>query len=575
MRIFFLISLLTALSCQSQEQSSMGSIKAWEVVINEIMADPDPAPGSQAYPEYVELYNKTNLPLSLKNTRFCVGTNCKTLPDASIQADSFLVLTAVSAVKLFPNGINVLGITGFPALTNAGQTIELLNDAGNVVHVISYTDNWYQDALKKEGGYSLEQQDAFNPCTEQKNWKACNHPDGGTPGRKNSVAVINKDKVAPQLLHVNVLSPDRIGVIFSEPLDSTTLLNTNSYYVSNIGHPKVINLIKPYYKDVVLELSDSLKKEAVYTLSVETQIRDCAGNAIDQENSIRFAIPETIHQNDIVINEVLFNPREGGVDFVEIYNRSRKTLDLKTLFLCHFDSVTHLVSDVKRISASSFLLFPGEYLVLTEDVEIVKSQYRTENAAAFLNVEVLPSMNTDAGNIALKTAGELIDQFAYREQMHFALLKETRGVSLERVHFGRFTGDVTNWHSASSSVDFATPGYRNSQFTDELPANGAVQIYPEIFSPDEDGVNDLVTIQYRFDEPDHLLSILIYDDQGRLVRTLVNNQFVGTEGSYSWDGINDHREKERKGMYIIYIQIMNGSETVNGYKKVCVLGGKN
>jgi len=555
--------------------ASNDTLKTWDVVINEIMADPDPAAGNWTYPEYVEIYNKKNHPVYLKNYKFCVGTNCKTLPDIVVQADSFLVLTAPSSVKLFPPTVNVWGLAGFPALTNTGQLLQLLNESGNIMHAVSYTDEWYGDAFKKEGGYSLEQQDAFNPCGEQKNWKASQHPDGGTPGRKNSVAVINKDKDAPRLLRVNVLSADLIEAIFSEPLDSNTLSDITSYHITGIGYPKVINLIKPYFKNIVLQLNDSLKKSVEYTLSVEKQVKDCAGNIIDQSNSARFAIPSVISPNDVVINEVLFNPREGGVDFVEIYNRSQKVVDLKALFLCHFDTVSQMVSDIKRISASSFLFFPGEYLVLTENTEVVKKQYYTENSAAFLKVEVLPSMNADAGNIALKTATEGIDQFTYNEQMHFALLKETRGISLERVHFGRSANDVTNWHSASSSVNFATPGYKNSQYVDEIQTDNALVVHPEIFSPDEDGINDQVSIQYRFEKAAHTISILIYDDRGQLIRTLVNNQFIGTEGSYSWDGINDHRERERKGMYIIFIRIMDGSGKINVYKKICVLGGKN
>lgn len=575
MRFSVLIILMTIISCPKKASASQDTLKAWDVVINEVMADPDPPAGKLTYPEYIELYNKKSRPVSLKNWRFCVGATCKTLPDISIPADSFLVLTSATSLKFFSPGINALGITGFPALINTGQMVQLVNDAGNIVHVISYTDEWYRDAIKKEGGYSLEQLDGFNPCGGEENWKACVHPDGGTPGRRNSVAVINKDTEAPEILRVNVLSSDLIEVIFSEPLDSASLKDIAVYHIEGMEHPKIISLIKPYYRNIVLQLSDSLKTAVTYTLTVERTIKDCTGNALKQSNPVHFAIPSTISPKDVVINEILFNPPEGGVDFIEIYNCSAKVVDLKTLFLCHFDTMTQTVSDVKRITSASYLFFPGEYLVLTENAEIVKSQYKTENPQAFLNVEVLPSMNTNSGNIALKSMNELIDQLTYREQMHFALLKETRGISLERVYFGRSTNDVTNWHSASSSVDFATPGYKNSQYVDELLTDDAVSVYPEIFSPDEDGVDDLVTLQYRLEEPVHTITILIYDEQGRLVRTLVNNRFIGTEGSYSWDGINDQHEKERKGMYILFTRITNDSGKIKVYKKVCVLSGKD
>src|SRR6185295_1613738 len=74
---------------------SSDTLKAWDVVMNEIMADPDPPAGSILYPEYVELYNRRRNTVNLKNWKFCVGTTCKTLADVNIPPDSFLVLTAI------------------------------------------------------------------------------------------------------------------------------------------------------------------------------------------------------------------------------------------------------------------------------------------------------------------------------------------------------------------------------------------------------------------------------------------------------------------------------------------------
>ena len=47
------------------------------------------------------------------------------------------------------------------------------------------------------------------------------------------------------------------------------------------------------------------------------------------DNTAIFALPEQGLSKDIIINEVLFNPLNGGVDFVEIYNNSNKFIDLK------------------------------------------------------------------------------------------------------------------------------------------------------------------------------------------------------------------------------------------------------
>ncbi|MBA3972449.1 MAG: hypothetical protein H0X46_09985 [Bacteroidetes bacterium] len=55
---------------------------------------------------------------------------------------------------------------------------------------------------------------------------------------------------------------------------------------------------------------------------------------------------------------------------------------------------------------------------------------------------------------------------------------------------------------------------------------------------------------------------------------MIRNELLGTNGTFSWDGINDAREKARIGIYIIYFEVFDLSGTVKHYKKTCVLAGK-
>jgi hypothetical protein len=85
----------------------------------------------------------------------------------------------------------------------------------------------------------------------------------------------------------------------------------------------------------------------------------------------------------------------------------------------------------------------------------------------------------------------------------------------------------------------------------------------------------MVSIYFHLGTPGWSASILVFDSNGRLVRTLLNNQLVGTDGVYSWDGINNNREKEQTGIYIIYLKVFNLSGMIKQYKIVCVLNVKN
>ena len=98
---------------------------------------------------------------------------------------------------------------------------------------------------------------------------------------------------------------------------------------------------------------------------------------------------------------------------------------------------------------------------------------------------------------------------------------------------------------------------------------------PEIFSPyDGDGYNDLLNINYSFNEPGYVGTIRIYDANGRPVRQLASNELLSTTGTFTWDGTSDKGEKARIGMYIILFEAFSTNGQSNTYKLSTVLGGR-
>ena len=97
---------------------------------------------------------------------------------------------------------------------------------------------------------------------------------------------------------------------------------------------------------------------------------------------------------------------------------------------------------------------------------------------------------------------------------------------------------------------------------------------PEIFSPDNDGYNDFISIKYTFDQPGYNMTTKIYNSNGHLVRNLVNNEYLGTFGSVNWNGIQDDNTKAPIGIYVFYIQIFYLEVNVKQYKKTGVLATK-
>lgn len=549
--------------------------KAQDIVINEIMPDPDPAIELPNI-EYVEIKNRTNYNINLKNWSFSSTTSTKKIPDVILKPNGYIVLAGTGSDNVFYSnfGVHVTEIASFPSLLNDGTTIILRDSNNNVINSISYTSNWYNDNAKKDGGWSLEQIDVNNPCGGQSNWRASVHTNGGTPGIQNSIAAVNSDNTSPTLTRVIVISADTIALLFSEQIDSTTLLNPLNYIFDNgLTTPTYIKTISPDFKKVILKLSSSIQLGTIYTVTVLNGITDCVGNLLIN-GSLPFALPELPVANDVVINEVLFDPNTGGYDFVELYNKSNKTINLKDLRIGSMDTLTSTLKDTEIITEEGYLLFPESYVCITENVASVKQQYATMNPTNFLEVLDLPSMNTDEDVVTISDKNNVvIDNFKYNSKMHFPLLVSTKGVSLERIDFNRETNDKTNWNSAAESVGFATPAYKNSQY---LQADGGsgVSISNPLFSPDNDGYNDVLNITYKLNEPGKAANVYIYDSKGRMIRHLIKNEQLAQDGTFSWNGVTDENEKAQIGIYIVYVELFNLSGKVNKYKMSCTLAGK-
>jgi hypothetical protein len=549
--------------------------KPYDVVINELMPDPDPSI-SLPNEEYVELKNNTNFSINLKNWNFSTLTSTKKLPDVTIAPNGYIVLGGTGADNVFYNnlGIHITEVVSFPSLLNTGTTISLSDTNNVVISSVSYSSSWYNDANKSDGGWSLEQIDSNNPCGGQSNWHASTHPNGGTPSYPNSVAASNPDNSSPVVDRIIVITADTIAILFTEPLNATTLSNPANYSFDNsLTTPTYVEAVGPEFKKVILKLSSSMQLGTVYNCTVLNGVTDCVGNPTIN-GTAQFALPEAPAPNDIVINEVLFDPNSGGVDFVELYNRSNKTINLKDLRIGSMDTLSGILKDTKSITDEGYLVFPESYVVISENGAAIKQQYLTTNPKGFLDIVDLPSMNTDDDVVTLSDANFIvIDNLKYTAKMHFPLLVTTKGVSLERIDFNRSTDDKTNWNSASEGAGFATPAYRNSQY---LQADGGsgVTIPNPLFSPDNDGYNDVLNISYKLDEPGKAANVYIFDSRGRQVRYLVRNQQLAQDGTLSWNGINDDNEKAPIGIYVVYVELFNLSGKVNKYKLSCTLAGK-
>ncbi len=413
---------------------------------------------------------------------------------------------------------------------------------------------YFKKQFDDEGSYTLTVENLSDDC--------------GNPIESTSLN-FTYYRIHPE--YVWVLNEHQLQVKFSETVDYITGTTLDNYFIDNgIGNPNYIVRSSEDPSLVYLQFSENFKDGETYTLSVEN-VKDINGNVMHPAE-LEF-VYYTAKVNDLAINEILFNPYPGGFDFVELYNRTPYPINLKDIRIAKRDENDSIVS-VYRISENNLIFNPHSYLVLTVDTAYIRQTYPT-NGGMFVQLKNMPAFPDDEGTVViLNDRDSVVDEFHYNEDMHFKLISDPEGVSLERVNYDRPTQDTSNWHSAAASVGYATPGVINSQFrNDSIVISGIITISPEVFSPDNDGFDDWTEIYYRFDKPGYFANVMIFDKTGHLVRYLVRDQLIGQEGFWTWDGLNDNNQKVKVGIYAVVVQIFDETGKKQLYKKPVVVAG--
>ncbi|WP_247235239.1 lamin tail domain-containing protein [Telluribacter sp. SYSU D00476] len=532
------------------------------VVITEIMADPTPVVGLPDA-EYIELYNRSQQPVSLRGWRLVMGNRSAVFPDSLLAPGQYAIVCGRPSLPLLSTFGKVIVLSSV-TLPNEGATLALRDARGQLVFAVTYSLNWWpQD--RRQGGYAIEMVDTDNPCGELDNWRVSTSPRGGTPATANSVRAANPDLRAPAIERVDVATANQMTVQFSERLDSLSTTNAAAFALSGrqiIGR----TLETPSFRRVTLTLDAPLQERQSYELKVRN-IADCAGNLL-REEKWTLGLPTRADSGDVVLSEILFNPRTGGVDFVEVYNRTSSYFNLKDWALGNVRAGGP--ANLRILATDDLLLGPNEYLAFTTDPAVVQDQYPSDKPRRILRVPSLPSFpNVEGGVVLLDQGGRLFDRFDYHENYHSPLLLSREGVSLERMYFDQPANTPSNWHSAASTVGYATPGYANSQGIPEV-ADGFV-VEPEAFTPDDDGMDDYASIRYTLSAAGQVATIRIFDTSGRLIKNLVQNQLIGTTGDVRWDGTDERGEAVRMGYYLLLIDTFDTRGNTQQYKKRVVV----
>ncbi len=534
-------------------------IEKYDVIINEIFPDPTPQIGLPKA-EFIELYNRSNKVINLENWSVKdAGKTLHNLPKFALLPQKYVIIYKRDAKIDFGKYGDTLALSSFFALDTNGDEISLFDEKANLVDFVRYDLGTYADAEKQDGGYTLERINPETPCLGMENWRASSNENGGTPGKQNAVFSTTTDKKSLEIIYAFPRNSTMIDVSYNRSVDLFSLKNIQ---LNNLIIKEIQANTQPNKATLILE--KPMERGKIYELVITSDVKDCVGN-VALPSSIQIALPEIAEAQDIVINEILFNPKTGGFDFIELYNRSTKAINLAGLV---FDN--RMSNNMQQEITSDYLLLPKGYVVISENIDNVKLNYEVKNPKVLLQ-NALPSFSDDEGNVTLYRPDapnkKIIDALDYSENWHYALLKDQSGVSLERLNPDRLTQDSSNWHSAASVVGFATPTYQNSQFSiSQNTDNQLFSLENTRLSPDNDGYEDFLNINYTLSS-DINATLRIFDLNGRLVKTILNNETLSTEGTLRWDGDKEDGSRATLGIYVLLIEYFSSDGKVGKEKK--------
>ncbi|MGM0545514.1 MAG: lamin tail domain-containing protein [Bacteroidota bacterium] len=561
---------------QKLEYIRIDEAQPGDIVINEILYDP----GDSEKADFIELYNTSNRNFDV--TEWVMGdfSGETTIEDnLQLKAGEYMVLTGNRnfAADLKAGAF----VNGFPALNNnTPDAIYIRNQNGATIDSVRYAQSWGSDI----DGTSLERKDPLAASNDASNWQSNNTENGISAGVQN--ITFKEDTNPPEIIFSKILPNNNYEVRFNEFIHLTDEV---AFYYGNqqltISEFDSTNASVIYLQSPSNKSSDSLNT----TLRAEN-ISDVKGNS---NATSEVSIAQPMQNGDLVINEIMFNPLADSDDnqpdqteYIELRNTEDHAISLEGLFLHDEPDENGDIRDIQPVSTTTKWVPPqGQVLVHAEeaadfdesltanffDLQSPKKQSILRADRASLSL----ASSDDAIYIADST-GATIDSVFYDQSWHNPNIIDTRGIALERITPDGPSNDESNWGSSVNKKG-GTPNNENSIYQEngEIKEETGISFTPNPFSPDDDGHEDNLFINYTLDYQDYLMKVRIYDRYGRLVRTLADGEQAGFEGQLIWDGRKDDDSRNRIGIYIVvfeaYDSTSGGDKT---FKKTVVLARK-
>ncbi|MRR20800.1 hypothetical protein EG827_11500, partial [bacterium] len=538
-----------------------GSPAMGALVFTEIMADPSPSYGLPEK-EYLEITNRTGESLFTGGIMLICGPDTAYLAAEAVgPGESVILCSTGNRTAFLPFG-RVMAIKSFPSLNNEGEVIALRDGCGRLIHAVSYTPEFLGSGPKSDGGWSAEHTDMSNPFNEPDAWSPSSDPSGGTPGRANSSSAETIDSSCPQVIAVWPESALRVAVLFNE----TVMIASDAKWLADGRETFPALPGDPADRKVIVPLQEEIRSGAIITLLIPSSVTDFAGNASCLTELMTGMASDPV-PGDILFNELMPDPVEGCSEYFELYNSSGKVIDLSGLSAANsYSAAASSITSVPR------QLLPGGYVALTTGRMSLLDHFPCAAPQAVFEAERMPALYDDSGMLLLYDRGlNVIDRVDYNATMHLLFLSGTEGVALEKASPTLPSEVAGNWHSASETCGWGTPGAANSVTVTPAEGEGGLTLSSSRVSPDGDGFEDIVSVGVFPGGEGNVISVTIFNDRGYAVRRLAERQAAGAGAQFIWDGTSDSGAPLTAGLYMIMAESFNAAGSSRRWKEVCAV----
>jgi Lamin Tail Domain len=553
-KLSFISIFLSILSFQCFSQSG-------QIIITEIFADPTPSKGLPER-EYIEIYNNSGAEINLKGYSLSYGSTNVSLPDYAFAKEEYIIVCKKDYESEFIKYGKVLNIANL-SLLNEGSLLVLKNTKGVIEHIINYSKSWYSP--KMDEGFALEMIDIQKNCLGNSNWASSVSSIGGTPGKLNSISGILKNISGPELLKSEI-EKNVVSLTLSGNMDVDQLKTLTNITFENPAIKVNKNLSSIYTSNILkFEISTSLDLQEKIAFIVKNPT-DCLGTVGDDIAVIFYNLPKA-KKGEVIITEILFNPNKNQSEFFELYNVSKKAINLKGFGV---STKENEIASIRLLTTSDLIIQPNSYIVFAKEKTIWQAQF-PDRKDKFFEMPSFPSLNNEKGILNFINPDSVIfDTFIFNDAFHSTYLISKVGVSLERINFKLPATQNSNVHSAAQANGFVTPGLSNSSVETTKTGN--------IFTLNRKTVilNDpnlsKVSLKYALNDLGYQATIKVINKDGKICRKLISNQSLGIEGEFEWDGTDNSGQILPVGYYFFDIELRK--DLKNDSLKVSVIVGE-